>query len=189
MMTETLGLTMEEYGQYTVLLDLIFVHNGAIPDDPAFVRGPLKTNAAGWRRVRDKLLGLGRIYTVDGHIRSARADREIKQAKRQSDKAAVAGEISAAKRAMKGRSPQTLPQTSAYVSPKFSEKAPDINGSVQRPFNHPGPGPDIREEEAAPPPPLENGVVAEEKRLSEEVKIVVSPYLAQQIQGRSKWHQ
>jgi hypothetical protein len=41
MLTETLGLTMEEYGQYTVILDLIFVHNGSIPDDAAFIRGPL----------------------------------------------------------------------------------------------------------------------------------------------------
>jgi hypothetical protein len=72
------------------------------------------------------------------------------------------------------------------------------NGAVQRPFNHPGPGPDIREEreEAAPPPPCGNGVVAARESESAERgpedpkgearPIVVSRYLAQQIKDRNK---
>ena len=197
MLTETLGLTMEEYGQYTVLLDLIFSNSGAVPDDPEFVGRPLRTNARGWRRIRDKLIALGKIYAADGSIRSVRADREIKDSKQKSDAAAMAGHISAATKAVTQRKTQSLPQTLPYVSPNIPKSANDYNGRRQRPFNLPEPEPHIRKkEEAAPPPSPSFGndavVVAAkgsgergpEGPESEPRPIVIGDYLAKQIKSR-----
>jgi uncharacterized protein YdaU (DUF1376 family) len=190
MLTETLGLTMEEYGQYTVLLDLIFSNGGTVPDDPEFVSRPLRTNARGWRRIRDKLIALGKIYAADGSIRSVRADREIKDSKQKSDAASTAGYISAAKKAFTQRKTQSLPQTLPYVSPNIPKSANDFNGRRQRSFNQPEPEPDIRKKEEAAPPPSpsfpNDAVVVAAKGSGEqsEPPITVSPYLAQQIQSR-----
>jgi uncharacterized protein YdaU (DUF1376 family) len=192
MLTETLGLTMAEYGQYTVLLDLIFSNSGTVHDDPEYISRPLRTNARGWRRIRDKLIKLGKIYAVDGGICSVRADREIKDSKQKSDAASTAGYISAAKKAFTQRKTQSLPQTLPYVSRNIPKSANDFNGRRQRPFNQPEPEPepDIRKKEEAAPPPSpsfpNDAVVVAAKGSGEqsEPPITVSPYLAQQIQSR-----
>src|SRR5688572_28720731 len=71
------GLSFEERGALDAVLDLIYLHGGAVEDDEDFIVGALGCDRRPWRRLRDRLIALGRIYAVDGTLRNARADREV----------------------------------------------------------------------------------------------------------------
>jgi uncharacterized protein YdaU (DUF1376 family) len=74
------GMTLEERGAYNTILDLIYMHDGSLLDEPASVCKWLGTNARGWKRIRARLLKLKKIYVLAGNIRNERADREIRYA-------------------------------------------------------------------------------------------------------------
>jgi uncharacterized protein YdaU (DUF1376 family) len=74
------GMTLEERGAYNTILDLLYVHDGSLPDEPAAVCKWLGTNSRGWKRIRARLLKLKKLYVLAGHIRNDRTDREIRYA-------------------------------------------------------------------------------------------------------------
>jgi uncharacterized protein YdaU (DUF1376 family) len=76
------GLTLEECGAYNIILDLIYIHDGALEDDPHFISRELRTNTRGWRRIKARLLDTGKIYIHAGMIRNERADDEVVNAQR-----------------------------------------------------------------------------------------------------------
>jgi hypothetical protein len=76
------NLTLEERGAYNTILDLIYIHDGALEDDARFLCKELNTNIRGWRRLKARLLDLGKIYIHAGHIRNERADDEVLFAQR-----------------------------------------------------------------------------------------------------------
>ena len=71
-------LTLEERGAYNTILDLIYIHDGALEDDPRFICHELNTNIRGWSRIKARLLDMGKIYIHAGHIRNQRADDEVR---------------------------------------------------------------------------------------------------------------
>ena len=75
-----MGLTLEESGAYNKILDLIYVNDGALSDDPDFICRTLNCNLRTWRRLKARLLELGKIYVHAGCIRNERADDEIPNA-------------------------------------------------------------------------------------------------------------
>jgi uncharacterized protein YdaU (DUF1376 family) len=74
------GMTLEERGAYNTILDILYMHDGSVPDKPASVCKWLGTNARGWKRIRARLLELKKLYVLAGNIRNERADREIRYA-------------------------------------------------------------------------------------------------------------
>jgi Restriction endonuclease/Protein of unknown function (DUF1376) len=74
------GLSFEERGALDAVLDLIYLHGGAVADDEDYIITCLDCDIRPWRRLRDRLIELGRIYAVEGTLRNARADRECAQA-------------------------------------------------------------------------------------------------------------
>jgi uncharacterized protein YdaU (DUF1376 family) len=76
------GLTLEERGAYNTILDLIYCHDGALEDDARYISRELRTNARGWRRLKARLLDLGKIYIHAGMIRNERADDEVVNVKK-----------------------------------------------------------------------------------------------------------
>jgi hypothetical protein len=74
------GLTLEERGAYNTLLDLIYVHDGALEDLPRAICDELHCNIRTWRRLKARLLELGKIYMHAGAIRNERADTETNSA-------------------------------------------------------------------------------------------------------------
>jgi len=76
------NLTLEERGAYNTILDLIYIHDGALEDDARFICRELSTNIRGWRRLKARLLDLGKIYIHNNHIRNERADDEVVFAQR-----------------------------------------------------------------------------------------------------------
>lgn len=91
-------LTLEERGAYDTVLDLIYAHDGDLDDDEHFLAGWMRSDVRVWRRLRQRLLDLGKIYIHAGKIRNERCDRELVAAQHRIASASIAGIQSAAKR-------------------------------------------------------------------------------------------
>lgn len=76
----TAGLTLEEKGAYSLVLDLIYVCGGPIPDEPRYIAGVCNCSVRKWNAIRERLLDLGKISIVDGHLTNARAEKELENA-------------------------------------------------------------------------------------------------------------
>jgi hypothetical protein len=105
------GLSFEERGALDAVLDLIYLHDGAVDDDEDFIIAALGCDRRPWRRLRDRLIELGRIYAVDGTLRNARADREVAAAHDRRAIAQAGGIASGKSRALGLRSLNDLAET------------------------------------------------------------------------------
>lgn len=91
-------LTLEERGAYNTVLDLIYSREGNLPDDDRFIAGWLRCDVRVWKRIRQRLLSLEKLYLHAGKLRNAKADKTIDEALDRVASAADAGRASAAKR-------------------------------------------------------------------------------------------
>lgn len=122
-------LTPEERGIYNTILDLIYSHDNELPDDPTIIVPWLNTNLRVWKRVRLRLIELGKLYVSAGCLRNPKADEEVHEA--------LARVASAAEAATKrwatyneikklGHAPAMLPTPTptnlTYLSMRFKKK-------------------------------------------------------------------
>jgi len=77
---------------------LIYIHDGELNDDDYYLAGWMRSDVRVWRRLRKRLLELGKLYLHAGKLRNVRADREIDAAQHRIASASIAGLQSAAKR-------------------------------------------------------------------------------------------
>jgi uncharacterized protein YdaU (DUF1376 family) len=97
-LTGIAGLTLEERGAYLTVLELIYSNDGAVEDDDRLIAGWLRVHVRIWRRIRVRLLELGKLYVNGPNLRNERADREVSAALERIRSAAQAGIRSAEKR-------------------------------------------------------------------------------------------
>lgn len=76
------SLSLEERGAYNTILDLIYINDGALADNPTEICGFLKCDPRVWKRIRAKLIDGGKLYIHGGHLRNERADFETTMALR-----------------------------------------------------------------------------------------------------------
>lgn len=93
-----MGLSLEERGAFNTVLDLLYTRDGALPDDERFIAGWLGSDVRVWRRIRTRLIALGKLGVVDGLITNSRATFEIKAALSRVQSARDAGHASALSR-------------------------------------------------------------------------------------------
>jgi uncharacterized protein YdaU (DUF1376 family) len=91
-------LTLEERGAYNTVLDLIYSRDGKVDDDDRFIAGWCRVDVRVWRRIRGRLIELGKLYVDETCLRNERADREVGKALLRVASAIDAGRASAAKR-------------------------------------------------------------------------------------------
>lgn len=72
-----MGLTLEERGVYSTVLDLIYSRDGDLPDDDRFLAGWLGCDIRIWKRIRLELIKRDKIQIIDGQIRNRRADEVL----------------------------------------------------------------------------------------------------------------
>ncbi|AGA64782.1 hypothetical protein B488_07900 [Liberibacter crescens BT-1] len=75
-----LGLTLEEKGAYSIILDLIYDRGGPIPDNDKYLAGVCGCSIRKWRIIRGILSQAGKIYFCGGYICNARAEKELLKA-------------------------------------------------------------------------------------------------------------
>lgn len=100
-LTGMMELTLEERGAYNTVLDLIYDRDGDLPDDDRFLAGWCKCDLRVWRRIKQRLIGLGKLYVEGGKLRNERADRGVDEALHRVTSAADAGRASGRKRVAK----------------------------------------------------------------------------------------
>lgn len=87
----TMKLTLEEKGAYSLCLDLIYDRGGPIPDDERWLAGVCNVSTRKWRSLRDRLIDLGKLTLIDGHLSNARAELEIVSAETHARKLSESG--------------------------------------------------------------------------------------------------
>lgn len=96
-------LTLEERGAYNTVLDLIYSKADNLRDDDRMIAGFLSCDPRVWKRIKAKLVDLGKLRIEDGFIRNLRATSEILTALHRVASASEAGRASAAARAAKSK--------------------------------------------------------------------------------------
>lgn len=83
----TIGWSGGMKGSYRLLLDLIYMHDGRVPDDGAYLVSQLGlTSKRKWTVVKNYLLEQGKIELKNGYITNYRANIEILSAKERGKK-------------------------------------------------------------------------------------------------------
>lgn len=83
---------------YRLVLDLVYDQDGALPDDDRWIAGELGCDVRVWRRLKARLVELGKLYVNDGAVRNPRADRDVPAALARLNQTVTAGERSAEER-------------------------------------------------------------------------------------------
>jgi uncharacterized protein YdaU (DUF1376 family) len=99
-----LGLSLEERGAFTTVLDLIYERGGPVPDDARWLAGWMGCSVKKWQPLRARLLDAGKLYvTAEGLLSNRRAEAELARAEelrgKLADNAATARRKLAEKRA------------------------------------------------------------------------------------------
>lgn len=96
-----MGLSLEERGAYNSVLDLIYTRDGRLPDDDRFIAGWLGCDVRVWKRIKTRLVELGKLYSAGGVLSNRRADEEVVTALARVGSARDAGKASARSKARK----------------------------------------------------------------------------------------
>jgi uncharacterized protein YdaU (DUF1376 family) len=84
-------LDLEERGAYNTVLDLIYATAGDLVDDDRQIAKRLRCDIRVWRRIRNRLIELEKLYVHAGRLRNKRADQEIYAAQHRAISSAEAG--------------------------------------------------------------------------------------------------
>ena len=87
----TVGLSLEEKGAYSLILDLIYARGAPIKDDARYLAGVCNISLRKWAAIRDRLIEAKKIIISDGFILNFRAGKEIEIATKQSRKLVESG--------------------------------------------------------------------------------------------------
>lgn len=73
-------LTLEEAGAYTIVLSLIYETENRLLDDERIICAHLNVDGRVWRRIRRRLIEVGKLTLEDGLLVNARATSELSSA-------------------------------------------------------------------------------------------------------------
>jgi uncharacterized protein YdaU (DUF1376 family) len=77
----TVGLTLEERGAYSLLLDLMYQRGGPIEDDDRWISRVCECPLQRWRKIRSKLLTMGKLFLEKGRLANRRVQLETNYAR------------------------------------------------------------------------------------------------------------
>lgn len=104
-LTATRGMPFELKCAYRLVIDLIYAHDAKLPDDERFIAGQLGCDVRVWRRLRARLVELGKLYVDGPYVRNSRCDKEVTSALASLKQKRTAGLSSADKRRKSEREP------------------------------------------------------------------------------------
>jgi uncharacterized protein YdaU (DUF1376 family) len=113
----TVGMSGDLKGAYRMVLDLIYMHDGDLPDDAPYISGHLGLSIRQWGFYRKKLLDMGKLLVRGAFIASSRADQELFATRSYQDQQAING--------ARPKKIKHIPETTA--KPPLSHTEPDID--------------------------------------------------------------
>ena len=72
----TIGMSLELKGAYALVLDLIYMQDGQLPDDAKYISGLLGCSVKKWNSLRKILVETDKIYVSGNFLSNYRADKE-----------------------------------------------------------------------------------------------------------------
>lgn len=82
----TIGLTFEEKGAYRLVLDLIYMQGGQLPDDARYISGLLGCTLRKWNSLRSRLIEIGKLEVSGEFLTNKRAVLELETLAKHQDK-------------------------------------------------------------------------------------------------------
>jgi len=113
----TVAMPFDLKSAYRLILDLIYMHGGSLPDEPRFIAGNLGCSVRAWSGYRAKLIGMGKISADLGIISNLRANKELDNLGMFQDKQR--------ENASKPRKRNRLASAMAEPKPSHTEPEPD----------------------------------------------------------------
>lgn len=84
----TIGMDFETKGAYRLVLDLIYMQGGNLPDDARYISGLLGCTVRKWNVLRDALVDMGKIIVNGEFLTNERAIIELETLRKLQDKQA-----------------------------------------------------------------------------------------------------
>lgn len=84
----TVGMSFELKGAYRLILDLIYMQDGNLPDDDRYIAGLLSLSVRKWKSLRGELLSRGKIEVSGKFLTNYRAVIELENTAKLRDKMA-----------------------------------------------------------------------------------------------------
>lgn len=82
----TVGMTFELKGAYRLVLDLIYMQDGQLPDDARYISGLLGCSVRKWTSMRDELVKIGKLQIIGEFLTNYRAIIELETLAKLRDK-------------------------------------------------------------------------------------------------------
>jgi uncharacterized protein YdaU (DUF1376 family) len=82
----TIGMPFELKGCYSVILDMIYMQGGKLPDDARYISGLLGCSIRKWKSLRDELVGMGKLKVSGEFLTNYRAVSELETLAKLQDK-------------------------------------------------------------------------------------------------------
>lgn len=95
----TRELTLEERGAYNDLLELMYLRDRPIPDDPRFIAGQLGISPRKWGVIRQALIDADKVILRGDYISNDRFERDRNQSEKFKEAAVTWGHLGGKKRA------------------------------------------------------------------------------------------
>lgn len=84
----TIGFSLELKGAYALVLDLIYMRDGRLPDDAQYIAGQLGCSVRKWNSLRADLIAARKLTIENGIISNSRADNLLEETRTFRDKQA-----------------------------------------------------------------------------------------------------
>lgn len=84
----TIGMPFEVKCAYRVIIDLIYMQGGALPDDARYISGHLGCSLRKWKTIRAALVETDKLQVSRGFLTNYRAEKEIETLSKLQDKMA-----------------------------------------------------------------------------------------------------
>lgn len=121
----TIGMPFELKGAYRLVLDLIYMQGGKLPDDPRYISGLLGCSIRKWKSLRSELVQLGKIKVSGEFLTNYRAEKELETlAKLQEKQSEKASRSRKNKDLQKPQQSQPEPEPEPYSSDTNVSDAP-----------------------------------------------------------------
>lgn len=82
----TIGMPFELKGAYRIVLDLIYMQGGRLPDDARYISGLLGCSVRAWKGYREALIEAGKIVVSGEFLTNERAEKELETLAKLQDK-------------------------------------------------------------------------------------------------------
>jgi uncharacterized protein YdaU (DUF1376 family) len=123
----TIGMDFEMKGAYRLVLDLIYMQGGKLPDDARYISGLLGCSVRKWKSLRNALIDMNKLDVFEGAISNKVARKQLESLRKVQEKNSENGAKSNKNKDLQNR---TLNHTEPepYIEkeePKGSKKKPE----------------------------------------------------------------